>query len=70
LWQQVKYFSKNSWSDFTVSFYYFSSGVFSQSFVAFASALKLLVGHQKQHLACKKLSDEVLAWLSVRKFQK
>jgi len=27
--------------------------------------LTLLVGHQKEHLACKKLSDEVLAWLSV-----
>jgi len=29
------------------------------------SALILLVGHQEEHLACKKLSDEVLAWLSV-----
>jgi len=29
------------------------------------SALTLLVGHQEEHLACKKLSDEVLAWLSV-----
>jgi len=29
------------------------------------SALKLLVGRQEEHLACKKLSDEVLAWLSV-----
>jgi len=28
-------------------------------------ALTLLVGHQDEHLACKKLSDEVLAWLSV-----
>jgi len=27
--------------------------------------LTLLVGHQEEHLACKKLSDEVLAWLSV-----
>jgi len=25
----------------------------------------MLVGHQEEHLACKKLSDEVLAWLSV-----
>jgi len=25
----------------------------------------LLVGRQKEHLACEKLSDEVLAWLSV-----
>jgi len=29
------------------------------------SALTLLVGHQQEHLACKKLSDEVLAWVSV-----
>jgi len=28
------------------------------------SALMLLVGHQGEHLASKKLSDEVLAWLS------
>ena len=26
------------------------------------SALTLLVGRQEEHLACKKLSDEVLAW--------
>jgi len=41
---------------FVVSLLYFS--------VAF-SALTLLVGHQEEHLALKKLSDEVLAWLSV-----
>jgi len=29
------------------------------------SALTLLIGHQEEHSACKKLSDEVLAWLSV-----
>jgi len=29
------------------------------------SALTLLVGQQEGHLACKKLSGEVLAWLSV-----
>jgi len=29
------------------------------------SALMLLVGQQEGHLACKKLSSEVLAWLSV-----
>jgi len=29
------------------------------------SALTLLVGRLKGHPACKKLSDEVLAWLSV-----
>jgi len=28
-------------------------------------ALTLLVGHQEEHPACKKLSDEVLVWLSV-----
>jgi len=28
-------------------------------------ALTLLVGRQEEHLACKKLGDEVLAWLSV-----
>jgi len=29
------------------------------------SALMLLVERQEEHLACKKLSGEVLAWLSV-----
>jgi len=29
------------------------------------SALALLVGRQERHPACKKLSGEVLAWLSV-----
>jgi len=29
------------------------------------SALTLLVGQQEGHPACKKLSDGVLAWLSV-----
>jgi len=29
------------------------------------SALTRLVGHQQQHLACTKLSDEMLAWSSV-----
>ena len=44
--------------------------VLSQSYVvvfvvcAF-SALTLLVGQQEGHPACKKLSGEVLAWLSV-----
>jgi len=32
--------------------------------VAF-SALTLLVGRQERHPACKKLSNELLAWLSV-----
>ena len=34
------------------------------SVIAF-SALTLLVGRQEGHLACKKLSGGVLAWLSV-----
>jgi len=29
------------------------------------SALMLLIGRQEGHPACKKLSGEVLAWLSV-----
>jgi len=35
-----------------------------KTFSAF-SALTLLVGRQKGHLACKKLTGGVLAWLSV-----
>ena len=31
----------------------------------YKSALMLLVGQQEGHPACKKLSGEVLAWLSV-----
>ena len=34
------------------------------TYLAF-SALTLLVGQQEGHPACKKLSGEVLAWLSV-----
>ena len=37
---------------------------YSSSTMAF-SALTLLVGQQEGHPACKKLSGEVLAWLSV-----
>jgi len=33
--------------------------------MSFQHALTLLVGHQEEHPACKNLSDEVLAWLSV-----
>jgi len=33
--------------------------------VAAFSALMLLIGRQEGHAACKKLSGEVLAWLSV-----
>ena len=29
------------------------------------SALTLLVGRQEEHPVCKKLSDELLVWLSV-----
>jgi len=36
------------------------------SWISYAfSALTLLVGRQEGHPACKKLSGEVLAWLSV-----
>jgi len=41
---------------------YFSD--ISVIFCAF-SAFTLLVGRQEEHPACKKLSDEVLVWLSV-----
>ena len=34
-------------------------------FMAYEYALMLLVGRQEGHPACKKLSDGVLAWLSV-----
>jgi len=37
---------------------------FIYTFIAF-NALTLLVGHQKEHPACKKLSDEVFLRLSV-----
>ena len=33
--------------------------------VIYFSALTLLVGRQEEHPACKNLSSEVLAWLSV-----
>ena len=33
--------------------------------VVAVSAVTLSVERQEKHLACKKLSDEVLAWLSV-----
>jgi len=42
---------------------FFTSVAFS-ALKAF-SALTLLVGQQEGHPACKKLSDGVLAWLSV-----
>ena len=35
------------------------------TFTSAFSALMLLVGQQEGHPACKKLSGEVLAWLSV-----
>jgi len=47
------------------------SGAVVKSFIALVSvysivsALTLLVGRQEGHLACKKLSGGVLAWLSV-----
>jgi len=38
--------------------------IFLQIFPPF-NALMLLVGQQEWHLACKKLSDGVLEWLSL-----
>jgi len=38
---------------------------FSFSPLVSFSALTLLVGRHEEHPACKKLSDEVLAWLSI-----
>ena len=40
-------------------------GIFGTWFLFAFSALTLLVGRQEGHTACKKLSSEVLAWLSV-----
>ena len=37
----------------------------SMPYILVVDALTLLVWHQEEHLACKKTSDEVLAWLSV-----
>ena len=40
------------------------AGVWLSIQIAF-SALTLFAGRQEEHLACKKLTDEVLAWLSI-----
>jgi len=40
------------------------STVFMDSFIAFGAST-VFVGCQEEHLACKRLSDEVVAWLSV-----
>jgi len=48
--------------------YYLFTGLFIDFiYYLFACffALTMLVGRQEEHLACKMLSDEVLAWLSV-----
>jgi len=37
---------------------------FSEIKIAFR-VLTLLDGHEEEHLACKRLSDEVLMWLSI-----
>jgi len=63
---QYKKVQKSSWnepyssSSFTYYCYYYYYDVLT------FSALTLLVGRQEGHPACKKLSGEVLAWLSVR----
>jgi len=48
---------QNSFADINCSINYF--------FITAFSALTLLVGQQEGHLACKKLSGGMLAWLSV-----
>jgi len=52
---------------FTISVFYALHSIFcSCSNAAYAfSTLTLLVGCQEEDLACKKLSDEVLAWLFI-----
>jgi len=57
----------NSWILTTLEFtdaYFITSVYFFISICH--QRLTLLAGRQEEHLACKKLSDEVLAWLSVR----
>jgi len=39
--------------------------VYKIQYTSTFSALTLLVGRQKEHPACKKLSGGVLAWLSI-----
>ena len=42
--------------------------LYSLAFIASAfSALTLLVGHQEEHTACKKLTNEVLVWLCLER---
>jgi len=55
---------RHSIIDVYLLYYYYYMAV-PDSYLAF-SALTLLVGRQEGHPACKKLSGEVLAWLSVR----
>jgi len=57
----ISFFSSCMVLSCLVSFYWNISFVCSCAF----SALTLLVGRQEGHPACKKLSGEVLAWLSV-----
>jgi len=45
--------------------WHFSMWVYNSGYVLAFSALTLLVGRQERHPVCKKLSGEVLAWLSV-----
>ena len=57
-----------SWSDQADFFFNYLTRNLANTMPAMAgalSALTLLVGRQEEHPACKKLSDEVLAWLSV-----
>jgi len=50
---------------FFLSLLFFSRSQFFTGRMPFLPPLMLLVGQQEGHLACKKLSGEVLAWLSV-----
>jgi len=60
----------NNVTDQTMHSCYYLFVVFSLSLIFYSicyafRALTLLVGRQEEHPACKELSDEVLAWLSV-----
>jgi len=62
LWIFFLLFSNQVLQDFNVFAFYDSKKNKKKSTF---SALTLLVGRQEGHPACKKLSDGVLAWLSV-----
>jgi len=57
--------TKNNMNSMTSSWFYRFINERSEFITVVLSALTLLVGCQEEHLACKKLSNEVLVWLSV-----